>query len=114
MGGARRDPDLVRAYVRTSGRSRPSRTLDLVTPVAAVAVPAPGAAPDARRILNLCHHTLSIAEIAAHLDLPLSVVTIIASDLLDSGHLTIPTPSEVLPDIALLEEVLHGLRALTI
>ncbi|WP_280440097.1 DUF742 domain-containing protein, partial [Nocardia cyriacigeorgica] len=31
MSGPRRDPDLVRAYVRTRGRSRPTRELDLVT-----------------------------------------------------------------------------------
>ncbi|WP_280506818.1 DUF742 domain-containing protein [Nocardia farcinica] len=31
MSRHRRDPDLVRAYVRTGGRSRPTRDLDLVT-----------------------------------------------------------------------------------
>ncbi|ONM50214.1 DUF742 domain-containing protein [Nocardia donostiensis] len=113
MSGSRRDPDLVRAYVRTGGRSRPTRELDLVTLVVAAKDPAQGATPDARRVIEVCGHgALSIAEIAAYLDLPPSVVKIVASDLLDSEHLIIPTPAEILPEIALLEEVLNGLRAL--
>lgn len=112
MTRPRRDPDLVRAYVRTGGRSRPTRELDLVTLVVAAKDPGPGARPDARRVLTLCRSALSIAEIAAYLDLPPSVVKIVAADLVDSGHLTIPVPTEHLPEIALLEEVLNGLRAL--
>jgi len=113
MSGSRRDPDLVRAYVRTGGRSRPTRELDLVTLVVAAKEPARGAGPDARRVIGVCGHgALSIAEIAAYLDLPPSVVKIITADLLDSEHLVVPTPAEVLPEIALLEEVLNGLRAL--
>ncbi|TQM26551.1 DUF742 domain-containing protein [Nocardia bhagyanarayanae] len=115
MTRSRRDPDLVRAYVRTGGRSRPTRELDLVTLVVAALAPAPGASPDARRVMNLCsgRGVLSIAEIAAYLDLPPSVVKIVVSDLMDGGHLTTPTPAENLPEIALLEEVLNGLRALS-
>jgi hypothetical protein len=114
VSGLRRDPDLVRAYVRTGGRSRPTRALDVVTLVLAAREPGAGASADARRILRLCEHALSIAELAAHLDLPLSVVKIVVSDLLDSEHLVVPTPREALPEIALLEEVLNGLRALAI
>lgn len=114
MSRSRRDPDLVRAYVRTGGRSRPTRELDLVTLVVANRDPAPGARPDHRRVIDVCNRgALSIAEVAAYLDLPPSVVKILASDLLDTEHLTIPTPDEILPEIALLEEVLNGLRALS-
>ncbi|MEV0293809.1 DUF742 domain-containing protein [Nocardia sp. NPDC050710] len=114
MTRPRRDPDLVRAYVRTGGRSRATRELDLVTLVIANADPAPGAAPDTLRVMNLCSRrgALSIAEIAAYLDLPPSVVKIVVADLMDSEHLVTPTPAEYLPEIALLEEVLNGLRAL--
>lgn len=116
MSKIRRDPDLVRAYVRTGGRSRATRELDLVTLILAAKDPEPGAQPDAQRVMKLCSRrgALSIAEIAAYLDLPPSVVKIIASDLLDSDHLVIPTPVENRPDIALLEEVLNGLRALAV
>ncbi|WP_084505960.1 DUF742 domain-containing protein [Nocardia harenae] len=44
--------------------------------------------------------------------MPPSVVKIVVSDLLDSEHLSSPRPLEAVPDIALLEEVLNGLRAL--
>ena len=115
MNRSPRDPDLVRAYVRTGGRVRATRSLDLVTLVVVAEDPAPGAAPDARRVLNLCSRrgALSVAEIAAYLDLPPSVVKIVVSDLLDSNHLIIPAPAEIVPDAALLQEVLNGLRALS-
>lgn len=114
MSSTGRDPDLVRAYVRTRGRSRPAHDLDLVTLVVVAKDPAQGASPDERRVLGVCSRrgALSLAEIAAHLDLPPSVVKIVASDLIDSGHLTIPASTDVVTEIGLLEEVLHGLRAL--
>lgn len=114
MSGSRRDPDLVRAYVRTGGRTRPSRELDLVTLVLVAKDLTPGVSPDARQVLNLCSRrsALSVAEIAAYLDLPPSVVKIVVADLLDSEYLVMPRPAAVVPEISLLEEVLNGLRAL--
>ncbi|WP_280265575.1 DUF742 domain-containing protein [Nocardia wallacei] len=116
MSRHRRDPDLVRAYVRTGGRSRATREVDLVTLVVAAQDPAPGVSPDGRRVMSVCSRrgALSIAEIAAYLDLPPSVVKIVASDLLDSGQLVNPTPVDQVPQLALLEEVLNGLRALAV
>lgn len=117
MSGDRRDPDLVRSYVRTGGRSRPTRDLDLVTLVVATDAPLPlNIAPDPRRVMGLCQQrgALSVAELAAHLDLPPSVVTILVADLMDGGHLTTPAPAYELSQVALLEEVLHGLRALAV
>lgn len=114
MSGGRRDPDLVRAYVRTGGRSRATRQLDLITLVVAVGDPGPRVSPVARRVLGVCSRqgALSIAEIAAYLDLPPSVVKIVASDLLDDDYLIIPASAEKLSDVSLLEEVLNGLRSL--
>ncbi|MEV6769586.1 DUF742 domain-containing protein [Nocardia sp. NPDC051030] len=115
MSRPRRDPDLVRAYVRTGGRSRPSRALDLVTLVVAAKDLEPGASSDARRIMQVCRGgALTLAEVAAYLDLPPSVVKILAADLLDTGHLVDPTPPDMLSEQALLEEVLNGLRALPV
>ncbi|GAB2679783.1 DUF742 domain-containing protein [Nocardia goodfellowii] len=113
MTRPRRDPDLVRSYVRTGGRSRPSRELDLVTIVVAAGHILPqGARPEARRVREVCNNgALSIAEIAAYLDLPPSVVKIVVSDLLDHECLAIPVPTNV-PQLAILKEVLDGLRAL--
>ncbi|WP_278262023.1 DUF742 domain-containing protein [Nocardia sp. AG03] len=114
MTRGRRDPDLVRSYVRAGGRVKAARELDLVTLIRAVADPRPDHRPDQRRVLTLLSRrgALSIAELSAYLDLPASVVKILVSDLLDSGHLQCPTPAEVKPELALIKEVLHGLRAL--
>lgn len=110
----RGDPDLVRSYVRAAGRVRPSRNLDLVTLVTAAKDPDQGLGPDERRVLAVCGRRgiLSISEIAAHLDMPPSLATIVVADLLDSGHLTVPVPSDPLTSRELLEQVLAGLRAL--
>jgi hypothetical protein len=114
MTRPRRDPDLVRAYVMTGGVLRPSRDLGWVTLVVAQDLPVQGLAPEQRRVLGVCSRrgALSIAEIAAHLDLPPSVVTILAAGLLDSGHLAVPAPAAAVSDIDVLKEVLRGLRQL--
>lgn len=122
MSRSRRDPDLVRAYVRTGGRSRATRDLDLVTLVVTAKNPPKSNVtpqtmpPDSRRVMGLCsrHGALSIAEIAAYLDLPPSVVRIVVSDLMDAGHVDTPVPAETMPELSMLEEVLHGLRALAV
>jgi hypothetical protein len=53
-------------------------------------------------------------EAAAHLELPVSLVTVVASDLVDSGHLTARSsiPPAGLPDQSTLQEVLDALRRL--
>jgi hypothetical protein len=50
---------------------------------------------------------------AAHLRLPVSLVVVIASDLVDTGHLQIRSaPRHTPPPAELLEKVLDGLRKL--
>jgi hypothetical protein len=107
----------VRPYVITSGRAHPSRNTirpetllrvdpDMPTPVTA--------GRQERALLEICRGVLSLAEAAAHLRLPVSLVVVIASDLLDSGHLSIrsATRRHEPPDRDLLEKVLNGLRKL--
>ncbi|WP_329349004.1 MULTISPECIES: DUF742 domain-containing protein [unclassified Streptomyces] len=108
-----RDPDMVRAYVRTRGHSAPSRDgLTLTTLVRAADRPLHGLDIEARRVLGICHGPLVIAEIASLLELPPTVALIVVSGLLDTGHLNTPTLADDQPDISVLEEVLNGLRAL--
>ncbi|WP_329569827.1 DUF742 domain-containing protein [Kitasatospora sp. NBC_01266] len=116
MTGRRRDQGLVRPYVVTNGRSEPTRnTFDLVTLVsAAPGRPSTGLGPEQRRMVELCTHgSLSLAEVAAHLRLPVSVVKVLLGDLVDSGHLLTraAVPRAQLPESQLLQEVLDGLRA---
>ncbi|MFC0038058.1 DUF742 domain-containing protein [Actinomadura rayongensis] len=106
---------LVRPHVVTGGRAHPSRNIfDLVTLVAGTGRAAAGLSPEKRRIAALCRDgALSVAEIAGHLALPISVTKVLVSDLVDSGHLSprVPTPADEPSKIEILQEVLDGLRA---
>lgn len=83
---------VVRPYTVTGGRTRPS---GMELPIEALVqrgdVPVP---PDLRlerlRIVEMCgDRMLSVAEIAAHLALPLGVVRVLVSDLAHAGLLVV-------------------------
>ncbi|MFD9126545.1 DUF742 domain-containing protein [Kitasatospora sp. NPDC059571] len=105
-----------RLYVITAGRSRPEAEaeVDLVTLIVASAAPGPGMPPEHAAILRMCEAPLSVAEISAHLGLPMSVVTVLLADLLasDSVEARAPVQAARLPDLELLEAVMHGLQKL--
>ncbi|MEV6228886.1 DUF742 domain-containing protein [Saccharopolyspora shandongensis] len=109
---------MVRLYAMTRGRARPHRgTLDIITLVVAATAPEHDLTltPEQAGILGLCRgRRVSVAEIAARSNLPLSVVRVLLADLLDSGHVRIerPTPARELPSEDVLREVINGLRAL--
>jgi hypothetical protein len=106
----------VRPYILTSGRAHPTRntirpeTLLVVDPDA----PRPVTTTrEQRELLEICGGMLSLAEVAAHLRLPVSLVVVLASDLVDSGHLSIRSaPRHTPPSAELMEKVLDGLRKL--
>ncbi|WP_149182690.1 DUF742 domain-containing protein [Streptomyces sp. TRM49041] len=106
----------VRPYVITGGRVEPTRnTLALETLVAAISdSPEQGLGPEAMVILSLCQGLLSVAEVAAHLRQPITVVKVLLADLIDAGLILARPPIPVAdhPDKALLREVLDGLRRL--
>ena len=111
----RRAAALVRPHVVTGGRAHPSRNIfDLVTLVVAVRPETVGLNPEKRRVLRLCRRgALSVAEVAAHLELPVSVTKVLLADLFDSGHIVTRSapPAARIPDDHILQEVLDGLRA---
>ncbi|MFJ9668067.1 DUF742 domain-containing protein [Streptomyces sp. NPDC101219] len=116
MTGPRRDPDMVRPYVRTGGQVRPRADVRLESVVVAATGPTDTLGPDARRVMRLfagAHGGLAVADIAAALELPPSTVRILVSSLMDSGHLAAPAaePGHQ-PDFDLLQEVLRGLRSM--
>ncbi|WP_189872463.1 DUF742 domain-containing protein [Streptomyces bluensis] len=109
------DPD--RLYTVTGGRSRADDAFDLVTLVVSECAPTAGMQSEHARILDLCRHPTAVVEIAAELKLPITVVRILLGDLLAMGNITARHPRAAqsvasLPDSALLQEVLHGLRRL--
>ncbi|WP_205710934.1 DUF742 domain-containing protein [Isoptericola sp. BMS4] len=105
----------VRSYVLTGGRAHPTRnTLRPETLLCTVddgrRLPA-SAGRHQRALLETCRGTLALAELAAYLRLPVSLVVVMASDLIDEGYLAIRSnPVHDLPAADLLEEVLDGLR----
>ena len=73
-----------------------------------------GLSPEKKRLMELCRGgALSVAEIAAHLSLPISVTKVLLSDLVDSGHIAThaAVSHTARPDVKLLKDVLDGLRA---
>ncbi|GGK88900.1 hypothetical protein Sme01_02150 [Sphaerisporangium melleum] len=109
---------IVRPYVMTRGRTEPSRgRIDLITLVVTLnpATPVdPGLGPEHHTIVRLCERPLSVAEIAAHLDLPAGTVRVMLGDLVDRGLIAIQEPAretDVL-DLETYKAVLNGLRTL--
>ena len=121
MNRPRRRADLVRAYVVTGGRARPTRNthvLDVVTMLTATpGRPTAGLTPEQRSAVRLVRGGyLSLVEVASHLRQPLTVTRVLVSDLLDSGHLVTrhpdTPPPEHLSEVQVLERVLRALHAL--
>lgn len=107
---------LVRPFAVTRGRAgRDLHNLDILTVVVAARAEMDVSDMDReyREILRLCQHrVLSIAEIAAHMNLLLAAVKVLVGDLIDSGLLIHrpPLPAADAPDIRLLQAVLDGVR----
>ena len=116
------DARVVRPYALTRGRTRPGRAdLPLEALVRGVAGTSDAAdtagTPERRRILDLAGaDILSVAELSAHLSLPLGVVRVLVGDLADDGlvvvhcgSLTTATPAT---NLTVLESVLNGISSL--
>src|SRR5437879_3053014 len=108
---------LTRPYTVTGGRTRTGNIgLDLLTLVVAVTSVAEAATmpPEYGRIVRLCQQPLSVAEVAAYLKLPLPVVKVLLSDLIEQRHVIFrsATSMTATPDERILQAVLDGIRRL--
>jgi hypothetical protein len=109
---------LVRPYAMTRGRTRPvSPELDMLTQVVAAGRGSTDRAAlsvEHLEIVELCARPLSVAEVGAYLDVPLVVVKVLVSDLIQRGDLITGAGSRVVerPDRNLLQAVLDGVRRL--
>lgn len=108
----------VRPYAWTRGRTRPAHEFAVETlvstsehghDVAALA------SVEHRTVAELCRSPRSVAEVAALLSLPLGVAKVLLADMTDIGlvvvHATASSSGDM-PDRALMERVLSGLRRL--
>ncbi|AXK84848.1 DUF742 domain-containing protein [Nocardia farcinica] len=109
---------VVRPYALIRGRTMgAAHDLDMLTVVVTTT-----AAPTLRRpepeygiITALCAQPKSVAEVAAHLQLPVAVTKILVGDLIGEGHLIFraPVQPETGPGgLNVLRAVLDGIRKL--
>ncbi|WP_183468531.1 DUF742 domain-containing protein [Mycolicibacterium iranicum] len=112
-------PSLVRPYTLTAGRTDTGVSLPLEAPIGVVSPAQPAHWPgnDVRgQIVWLCAERPSVAEIAAHLSLPLGVARVLVGDLVVQGyvrvHATLGEASTADERRELIGRTLRGLRAL--
>jgi Protein of unknown function (DUF742) len=112
-------PNLVRPYTLTAGRTDSRVSLPLEAPIQALVTDKPGRWPgnDVRaQICAMCGSSPSVAEIAARLSLPVGVARVLIGDLVAAGHLRVRTTlseqSSVDERRELIGRTLRGLRAL--
>jgi hypothetical protein len=102
---------LTRGRTRTQGVDLPLEALAVVT---AAGQDHQARLPRERRaILQLCVRPTSVAEVAAHLNVPIGVARVLIGDLAANGHLAVHLLNDTAgsPDRAILERLLVGLRA---
>lgn len=114
----------VRPYAVTGGRTTNSADpMPVEALVQALAAPEVGMTPECRSILELtAGHYQSVAELSAHVRLPIGVIRVLVSDLAEVGKvrvhgLTVPAhpgspASSPAVTLSVLESVLNGISAL--
>jgi hypothetical protein len=116
--GASKGTEPGRIYVLTKGLSEPRDgaevPLDLITLIASRGPTGPDMPPEHAAIVRMCRSPLSVAEISAYIQLPFSALKVILAELVASGRVEAraPIPAALLPDISLIEAVMHGLQKL--
>ena|SRR5918911_1491395 len=113
-------PALVRPYARTGGRTKPGRELDLEALVLPTtngreAWESPLLSPEHNTVLEICQRSVSVAEIAALLRVPLGVARVIIADMVDLGLVEVLKTAAANGeerDPAFLRRVLSGLQRL--
>ncbi|HUK71207.1 MAG TPA: DUF742 domain-containing protein [Streptosporangiaceae bacterium] len=108
---------VVRPYAVIHGRTKPTgERLDLIAMITSTRLPPPDPwqlDPEHFSLLRLCRVPMSVADLAADLDLPLGVVRILLGDLRDLGLIAVRRPAPaLLHDPQILREVADGLRRL--
>lgn len=110
---------LVRPYAITGGRtSHEGHAFNLITLVitrSPADLDTSHMEPEPAAILELCRdRAVAVAEIAARLDLPASVVKVLCGDLLEGSLILVraPRPESEMPSVELIERVMNGIRRL--
>lgn len=107
--------DVVRGFMLTRGRTRasvPELAIETVVNVTAmVRSSVNGLQVDHRRIVQVLTGPLSIAEISAHLTIPLRAAIVLVSEMVDAGTLSAGSSIDD-ADTDLLEKIRSALQLL--
>jgi hypothetical protein len=103
---------LIRPYTVSAGRTRPTVELDLLSLVIATTQTLRGMDPEHIKVLGLCRSPISVAEVAAHMRLPVVVTKVLLADLVDCEAMAMRAPRSTsgATDRVLLEKLLDGLQ----
>jgi Protein of unknown function (DUF742) len=104
----------VPLYVLVNGRTSPrNASLNLATQVIARTAETRGLEVEYQAIVRQCRTWISVAEIAAHLNYPLTVTKVLVDVLLEQRFLAVGTPAEeTAADLGVLETILVCLENL--
>ncbi|WP_317447482.1 DUF742 domain-containing protein [Streptomyces collinus] len=107
---------LVRPYTVSDGRTKATSHFTLVTTVRATGAQTQGVfGLEHAQVLALCEQPVSVAEVAARMQVPAAVVKVLLSDLAEGGAVVAgdtrpaPTGHSARPDRDLLEAIRDGL-----
>jgi hypothetical protein len=105
---------LIRPYTVSAGRTHPTVELDLLSLVIATAQAPRGMDPEHHKVLGLCRTPISVAEVSAHMRLPVAVTKILLADLVECEAMAMRAPrtSSGATDRVLLEKLLDGLQGI--
>ncbi|MCY7341928.1 MAG: DUF742 domain-containing protein [Pseudonocardia sp.] len=105
----------VRPYVMTGGRARGGTDLPWETLVITSSYGRTVKASfEIAGILRLCEHMQSVAEVSAHLRIPIGVARVLVADLVSDGRLEAgtPPPRHAADDVEFIERLMQGVAAL--
>lgn len=107
------EPAAVRPYLLTGGRTRASNE-DL--PVETIVESTVGAhtklRPEYRRMAMVAKEPHTIAELSTKLGIPIVVAQVLASDMVEKGHLRVVTDEEQEAEASLLQQLIDGIKSL--
>jgi hypothetical protein len=110
---------VVRPYAMTRGRTAPAAgsyvgLIDVVAAVADTQLPADARLNhDHRRVLSRCRQPITVVDLASEIDLPVGVVRVLLSDLIQYGALrVVATPPGPVTNERLLRNLLDALQSL--